>query len=53
MDIRCQTTQIAISFAQSENILVSYVVLDMYIHIHNRINGTLTMQLWVYSYLGD
>lgn len=23
MDIRCQTTQIAISFAQSENILVS------------------------------
>lgn len=27
MDIRCQTTQIAISFAQSENILVSFVAL--------------------------
>ena len=24
MDVRCQTTQIAISFAQSENILVSW-----------------------------
>lgn len=49
MDIRCQTTQIAISFAQSENILVSCVVLDIY--IYNRINGTLTVQLRMYSIL--
>lgn len=32
MDIRCQTTQIAISFAQSENILVSFVVVESRMH---------------------
>lgn len=50
MDIRCQTTQIAISFAQSENILVScynYICIIIY----NKINGTLCLQLWRYSIL--
>lgn len=36
MDIRCQTTQIAISFAQSENILVSICGTNIHYSVCNQ-----------------